>query len=315
PNAQASAAYYNGGPGLTDNSTGGFAWPSAEGNPNLTPEKADTWTAGFVLSSPFDSAALRRLRLSVDYYNIKVEDAIGQQSVGIVMRTCFDPSLNPLVSTDPAAAAQTAACRAITRNSTTGGLDNVNLTYVNNGRFQLSGIDAQLDWGADVGPGTLGLNVQFSYLLSFKAAELPTDATVEYAGTQGPTSSGLNGGNYRYRVFTNLNYTVGDFMLGLQWQHLPSIEDASEPLFPNGTPTVGAPTYDIFHLNGSYGLSDNMTLRFGVENLFNRAPPLTGYNPTNTNPAGTGNLPGGNLGTGFYDDNGRRFYVGANVKF
>src|SRR5690606_24024055 len=54
--------------------------------------------------------------------------------------------------------------------------------------------------------------------------------------------------------------------------------------------------------------------RFGVDNLFNKAPPLTGYNPANTDPLGTGSLIGGNLGTGFYDDNGRRFYLGANIR-
>src|SRR5690606_11956521 len=111
-----------------------------------------------------------------------------------------------------------------------------------------------------------GVNVQFSYLISFKAAELPTDAMVEYAGTQGPTSSGLNGGNYDYRVFTNVNYTVDGVMLGLQWQHLPSIEDATEALFP--TTTLGAPSYNIFHLNGSYAATDDVTIRFGVDNLF-----------------------------------------------
>ena len=313
PNAQASAAYYNGGAGVTDNSTFGFAWPSAIGNPNLTPEKADTWTAGMVLRSPFDSPVLSSLRLTVDYYNIGVQDAIGQQSVGIVLRSCFDPALNPLVATDPAAAAQTAACRAITRNAVTGGLDNVNLTYVNNGRFRVQGIDAQLDWGTDVGPGRLNANVQASYLLSFKAAELPVDPLVEYAGTQGPTSSGLNGGNYRYRVFSNLSYSLDRLMVGLQWQHLPSIEDATEALFP--TDTVGAPSYNLFNLYGSYSLTDDVKLRFGVDNLLNKAPPLTGFNPANTNPLATGNLIGGNLGTGFYDDNGRRFYLGANIRF
>lgn len=313
PNQQASDAYYVGGPGQTDDSTFGFAWPSAVGNPNLTPEKADTWTAGMVLRSPFASPALSSLRLAVDYYNIGVKDAIGQQTVGIVMRSCFDPTLNPLVGTDPAAAAQTAACQAITRNAVHGGLDNVNLTYVNSGRFRVQGIDAQLDWGTDIGPGRLAANVQFSYLLSFKAAELPADPLVEYAGTQGPTSSGLNGGNYDYRVFTNVSYSIDRFMLGLQWQHLPSIEDATEATFE--TPTRGAPSYNIFHLFGSYSLTDDVNLRFGVDNLFNKAPPLTGYNPANTDPLGTGNLIGGNLGTGFYDDNGRRFYLGANIRF
>ncbi len=313
PNSVAENAYYNGGPGQTDVSTGGFAWPSAIGNPNLTPEKADTWTAGVVLSSPFDTPMLSRLRLSVDYYNISVKDAIGQQSVGIVLRSCFDPALNPLVGTDAVAAANSAACQAITRNAVTGGLDNINLTYVNNARFRVQGIDANLDWNFPVGPGRVGINSQFTYLLSFKAAELPVDPMLEFAGTQGPVAAGLNGGNYRYRVFTTLNYNIDAFTIGLQWQHLPSIEDATEAQF--ATPTLGAPSYDLFNLFSSYAVTDNVRLSFGVDNLFNRAPPLTGINPANTNPLGTGNVPGGNIGTGFYDDNGRRYYVGANFKF
>lgn len=313
PNSVAENAYYNGGPGQTDNSTGGFAWPSAIGNANLTPEKADTWTAGAVISSPFDTPLLSRLRLSVDYYNISVKDAIGQQSVGIVLRSCFDPNLNPLVATDAVAAANSAACRAVTRNAVTGGLDNINLTYVNNARFRVEGIDANLDWSIPVASGNLNLSSQFTYLLSFKAAELPVDPLVEYAGTQGPVAAGLNGNNYRWRLFSNASYSIDGLTVGIQWQHLPSIEDATEALFP--TPTLGVRSYDLFNLFSSYALTDNVGLRFGVDNLFNRAPPLSGINPANTNPAGTGNVPGGNIPTGFYDDNGRRYYVGANFKF
>ncbi len=314
PNQVASDAYYSGA-GNSDTSTFGFAWPSAEGNPNLTPEKADTWTAGFVLSSPFDTPLLSRLRLTVDYYNISVKDAIGQQSVGIVLRSCLDPSLNPLVLTDATAAAQTAACRAITRNTITGGLDNVNLSYANNGRFKVEGIDSQLDWSAPVGPGTLGINAQFSYMLHFMSSELPSDPTVDYVGTTGPTANGVNGNNYRWRLFTSVNYNIGNFMLGLQWQHLPSIEDSTEATCQCSTDTVAAPAYDIFHLNGRYSITRDVALRFGVDNLFNKAPPLTNYNPANTSPATTGQLRGGGVGGLMYDDIGRRFYIGANIKF
>jgi len=58
-----------------------------------------------------------------------------------------------------------------------------------------------------------------------------------------------------------------------------------------------------------------VTLRAGVDNLFNRAPPLTGVNTANTNPAANGLLPGGSYNAQYYDILGRRFYVGANMKF
>jgi iron complex outermembrane receptor protein len=304
--------------GAQPTGTFGFAFPTTVGNPNLTPEKADTWTAGIVLRSPFTSPILSRLRLSVDWFDIKVDDAIGVQSVAVALRQCLDPGLNPLVTTDPVAAAASQFCLNVPRNTQNGGLGNVQVTYVNNGRFEVQGVDAQLDWGTDIGPGTVNLNVLFNYLIDMKSAELPTDPLIDYVGTFGTLQNGLQAGAYEYRAFTTLNYSVGPARIGLQWQHFPSVEDTSEAQFgPNAT--TGAPSYNLFALNGGYALTDNVNLRFGVENLFDKAPPLTGINTANTDPMGTGNLPGGTLGNGLsggvYDLQGRRFYLGANLKF
>jgi outer membrane receptor protein involved in Fe transport len=306
--------YAPGNAGNTDNSTFGFAFPTTIGNPNLTPETAKTWTAGAVIRSPFTSPFLSRLRLSVDWFNIQVDDAIGVNSVGVAQRQCFDPVYNPAVATDPATAAQSLFCRNITRNAENGGLGNVFLTYSNSGRFEVEGVDFNFDWGMDVGPGTLNVNSLVSWLRKLELAELPTDEMVDYTGTFGTTLLGLNAGAYDYRALTTVNYVLGPARVGIQWQHLPSVEDSAEATLGD-TPTTGAPSYNIFHLNGGYALTDNVDLRFGVENLFNKAPPYTGVNVSNTDPATTGQLPGGSFNSQFYDTNGRRFYVGANVKF
>jgi outer membrane receptor protein involved in Fe transport len=108
---------------------------------------------------------------------------------------------------------------------------------------------------------------------------------------------------------------VGPASFGIEWQHLPSVEDSSEVLFPDGTPTTGAPAYDLFGLNASYDVTDNVTFRAGVDNLFDKSPPLTGINTANTTPDANGLLPGGSYNATYYDTLGRRFYVGANMKF
>ncbi|MGC1269020.1 MAG: hypothetical protein WA842_00310 [Croceibacterium sp.] len=56
-----------------------------------------------------------------------------------------------------------------------------------------------------------------------------------------------------------------------------------------------------------------MGLRFGVDNLFNKAPPIGNVNTTAN--LSLGQLPGGAFNSSFYDTNGRRFYLGANIKF
>ena len=311
-NVNAKTQYYN---NPQSNSTFGFAFPTLLGNPNLRPETADTWTAGVVLSSPFASSFLSRARLTVDYYNIKVSHAIGPQSIAIALQQCFDVNLNPLVATDPVAAANNPFCQHVPRNADQGVLGNVTTTYVNNGRFMTDGIDAQFDWGVDVGPGTFSTNVVVNYLLHFKSSGLPTNPMVDYAGTFGTVDNGLNGAAYRWKLLANFGYKVGPASVGLQWQHLPSVEDSSEPSTPGGTPTTGAPSYDVFALDASYDVTDNFTIRAGVENLLDKSPPLTGINTANTTPTVNGLLPGGNFNSTYYDTLGRRFYVGANMKF
>jgi outer membrane receptor protein involved in Fe transport len=80
----------------------------------------------------------------------------------------------------------------------------------------------------------------------------------------------------------------------------------------------GAGSYDLIGLSGSYAVMKDTVVRLGVENLFDKAPPLLNRN---TDP----NLPGFLLRGGtfggtdssnpaLYDFIGRRFYLGATMK-
>jgi iron complex outermembrane receptor protein len=307
---------------------GGFAFPTLVGNAALRPETADTWTAGMVIQSPMTGGPLSRLRLSVDWFNVKIKDAIGF-SPGATIQQCFDPFFNPLVTgaagsaSQAQAAAAAAACDGVAYQpgpfaGSAPGIGNIVMTYTNSALIDVSGIDAQIDWATDIGPGTLTANVVASYLLHYKVAELASNPLVDYSGTQGTTAGGLNSGNsYEYRIFGTLGYNVGPARIALQWQHLPAVEDAAEAV-QGATPITGAPSYNVFALQGNYQLTDDIGLRFGVDNLFDKAPPRTGINTANTSPATNGQLPGGGIGGvggGLYDTLGRRFYLGGNIRF
>jgi outer membrane receptor protein involved in Fe transport len=325
---------------------GGFSFPTIFGNPDLEPEVADTWTVGVVFNSPFTDPLLSRLRLSLDWFNIKLKNAIGVSPAASIQR-CLDPFYNPAVagaadgttytpavpgpfpgappavpgsvtlSPQAVTAALSDACAgsvtAITYDPAPAlGLGRVTATYTNEGVADLEGIDAQLDWSGDVGPGTVSLNVVASYYLHYKVKELENNPLVDYTGTFGTSSLGLQLGAFEYRVLTNLGYRWGPWSLGLQWQHLPSVEDSGEAQAP--TPNVGNPnSYNVFQLNGSWQATEDIGIRFGIDNLFNKAPPLTNYNPEADNAAGQ--LPGGSFNANFYDTLGRRFYLAANLRF
>jgi iron complex outermembrane recepter protein len=309
----AANLYYSG----TQSTAGfGFAFPTLVGNPNLIPETADTWTAGLVIQSPVSGGPLSRLRMSVDFYDITIKDAIGAQTIGAVQQQCFDPLFNPLVLTDPVAAANTQFCQLLPRNPT-GQLGNVQITYANAGRVHLRGIDAQLDWAMDIGPGTLTVNSVLNYQMDFESSSLfPQLPLVDYVGTTGAGENGLNANPFEYRVLTSVGYGVGPFRAAIQWQYWPGLEDGGEATAP--TPlTAPYPDYHLFNFNSSYQVTEDIGIRFGVDNLFNKAPPLGTHNPTVTaaTAAATGQLQGGGFLTGVHDTNGRRYYLGANLRF
>src|SRR5690606_27293947 len=258
---------------------GGFAWTNATGNPNLSPEKADTWTAGMVLQSPFTAPALNRLRLAVDWWSIKVTDAIGLQSAGIALQQCLDPFYNSSVSGAAGNAAQATAaandpfCAGIRYDPTPIlGAANFDVTYVNAGQIDISGIDAQLDWGMDVGPGTLTLNALVNYYLHYRSSELASNPMIDYVGTLGTAQNGLNPGAFEYRILATLGYGIGPARVSLQWQHLPSVEQESSAVAP--TPFTGYPAYNLFNLHATYDLTPDIGLRFGVDNVLNKRPPI-----------------------------------------
>jgi len=295
---------------LSTSTAPGFAFPYFVGNPNLKAEDAKTLTVGAVISSPVTSGALRRLRLSLDYYNISVMNAIGLQSGQTLQQLCLDKSFNPTF--DP----NTFFCNNFQRG-TGGGIGAVQLAYTNTGAFKTAGLDAQVDWNVDMKeaglgvPGSFGINSVFNYLFTLKSSPfysgIPTASQTpfrEYAGTLLAPDSGLSAnGQYRWKVFTTFSYSIDILRVGFQWQHLPAIA--------SGTTNTGLPAYDLFGLNGAVRVTRDVSLRLGVDNLFDKAPPFGNANP---NPVYPG-LAGGAISANNYDIVGRRFYAGVNVKF
>jgi iron complex outermembrane receptor protein len=288
-----------------------FAFPSVRGNSNLNPETAKTYTIGTVMSSPFDNIT-RNMRVSLDYYNIKVADAIGPQSVDVAQRQCFDPAFNPTYDVN------SPYCLVINRVANDGALGNILLTYLNNGAFETSGVDATVDWTFDLGPGRFSLNSVVSYLISLKSKELPNDPLVEYAGSLGPQQNQLNAGAFDWKMFNSFGYTLGQWTAQLQWEHMPSIKSASYPT-NHATTLAGTGSYDLFGLSGAFAVTQTALVRFGVDNLFDKAPPLIERNVDPNLPGFL--LPGGNFGGAssatppLYDFIGRRYFVSAQLQF
>lgn len=271
-----------------------FFFPFVSGNPELDEETADTITLGVVADITED------LTVSVDYWNIKIEDMISTEDPDGVYRECLSPVTNP--SFDPSLP----ACQQISRNPATGGEGNTTLLYTNEGAVDFAGYDIALNWGRELAGGLLSLNTQLTIADRMETRVNPSLPYNDWKGTSGPSDIiGLNGYAYDWRSFVTASYTRDFWTITLRWRHLPSISSQGKGQ-PGNTDRDTNP-YDIFNLSGRYSLNDNFNFRFGIDNLLDTQPEIAFANDTNT-ATGTTN-------TNFYDILGRRYFVGLNMSF
>jgi iron complex outermembrane receptor protein len=341
---------------------GGFIWVLQEGNPDLEPETADTWTAGFVMSSPFANAWLSGITLAFDWYNIEIEDAIMMYSIDYANYRCFGED----TGLSPAEQAASPACQLIPRDQHNGAAMTAVLSYDNQATIDTRGFDIMLNWfanirslGIDV-PGSLNFNVNATILDSYETKLSPAvyDVPVEWKGTLGPTLPGTQPGAYDYRLFTTLTYVLDNWSTSLRWRHLPEVwtsgHASQEAIIRNNAAvTAGGPgilldytpsteiktdSYNVFDLSATWDINETFSLRGGITNLFDTAPPdvgsSAGYPPgtdlgtpgTNiggpcdgapgcSNPQGHSLYSRGMFRAGYYDTLGRRFFLGLKARF
>jgi outer membrane receptor protein involved in Fe transport len=267
------------------------------GNPNVGPETAKTWTLGTVVREPF---GWQNLVVTLDGYQIKMKDTISRLSSVTVYNNCF----NSNGSSNPAYDVNNAYCKLILRNPVTGDREQVYAVFANLGTLETSGIDFTVSYNHDLGPGNAYVNSSLSWLNKYEYQPEAAAPVSKAAGTLD------RGGLYDYRLVTSVGYRMGGLNVGLGWRFLPSVEDAAKTLTPTTT-VKGVGSYSVFNLNASYDFK-HVTLRAGIDNLLDRAPPIVGANP---GAPGGGDTNSDQTNAGFYDVLGRRFYVGLKASF
>lgn len=287
------------------------------GNPNLREETSDTFTAGVVLQPSF----IPRLNITVDYFNIKVEDAISTFAGGLnnALQLCYTVALdmsNPICSVFQGA-----------RNPATGGLGegagglNPDILSANIATLKTSGIDVAVDYSMPfdfsiTGNGSSRVNFSFfgTYLDKFRStavAAIPErEEIAEGSVASLPTLNPMP----RWRHNTRLTFSDGPVNLSLRWRYFGPVQDRrlentfvgldrvpqDAALFPNAR--LGSVNY--FDLTTAVQANENLQITLGVNNLFNQKPEVLGslQEQANTFP-------------GVYDVLGRDFFVGARMTF
>lgn len=267
---------------------------STGGNVNLDPETADTITFGFVWKPDIGS---NDLSITVDYWEISIDDVIKTIDGPAVLQRCFNSTFNPTLDPD------NAFCQLISRGSATGTVTEVSTDFLNLASLETSGIDVQVNHSIEIGPGQLQTNVSVGWLNNYEEQSLPNDPFLDYAGSIGGPANRVadNDVHPEWKLSVTPTFAFGPASFAVRWRYLSSMEARQVVLNPSAT-TPGVPSVSYFDLFGTYEFSDRMMLRASVTNIFDEDPPEV-----------SGQIGQTRIGT--YDVLGPTFTIGFQASF
>ena len=249
------------------------------GNPSLRPETAKTFTAGLVIQPQM----VRNLTFTVDYFNIRVDDAIGVTGTPNILNGCYAGGVDEY-------------CGLVVRNNA-GRIAYVNDFYANIGTIRTGGIDFAIRYmlPTDVGRFAFGFDGSWLafYNITLKLKSGP--AKIEGKGTY---DAGSYGALPQFKATAGLDWSLGGFLAGLTGRYVSSFNECSNPFDPTtaaggiceiitvdpvkGTQVDPNPlrqrvkSFYQLDVHAGYTLTSTIgktTLYAGILNLIDKAPP------------------------------------------
>ena len=260
------------------------------GNTELDPEESDAVSYGIVFTPTF----VNGLQVSIDYYDIDVQDAItfiDPQTT--LQQLCIEQNIN---------------CDQVHRGTgdtlwlgTSTATNGINALSQNIGFFRVKGYDMEATYTVEIGRGgSLQFSDRLGIVDSWEQEEYPGAGIVKCEGTYGgscnlPTVETRNN-------FSTTWITPWDVTLNLTWRFLDSVE----PIEPDPQ-LVSIPSQDYFDLAGTWNIADFVSLHFGISNLLDEEPPIVSNGVTAR--------VNGNVYSGVYDHLGMYWFMGAKLQF
>lgn len=228
------------------------------GNANLTPEISHTLTLGGSYSPSFAPG----LRLSVDYYDIDIDNVITTVTANDLLKQCFAAAPN-----DP-------TCSGIIVRETNGTIGSITNGFRNLANYRTQGLDIEASYRLPLGDGTLSFRALANHVFNLKI--------------NGADVAGFVGGDTafstpKWRGTATIAYDSDGFGANLRLRYVDGGLD--RPLsVVNNVPVeivnnkVGSRTYVDLGVQFKAG---PFTLFGNVNNLFDRNPPITPYTSPN----------------------------------
>jgi iron complex outermembrane receptor protein len=254
------------------------------GNAALQPEKSKQWYAGLVWEPN------NQMSVGVDYFKIYIRNLITAISDSTIFSDFarYAPTQVVRGPVDPHFPNLPGPILFVLENT------------VNVGKQSTSGVDVDLTYrfpSTSVGRVTAKYNA--TYTLSWKQQTFDSTDYPDFVG-QGGSLTGFQA-IPRYRHYATIDWNSGPWGATLAQNFQDSYKEAD---FVTGGERRVAP-YEIYDIQGRWSGMKNLTLKLGIRNLLDRAPPLS--NQENTFQAG--------YDPSYGDPRGRMYYGTITVSF
>lgn len=273
------------------------------GNTALDPETGDTFTAGVVLQPSWAEG----LSVSLDYYRIEIDNAIGDTTFTAALDLCAQ-------SNDP----NSQFCSSLVRGPS-GDISEYTNPQFNLATLGAEGIDLALNYRFDLWEGLalpgsdayMTVQVLLNYAMDNTIQATPTDNDLDCAGFYGGACAFVGPGVLvpEYRSSTRLTYYSGPLSLALNWRWIGDIESHLDitceevPGFCYESELENLGDHNYLELSGRFEFGEHGEVFAGVSNVLEEEPPLMGLGATQSNTAPQ-----------LFDVYGRRFFLGLRYR-
>lgn len=213
------------------------------GNEDLQPEESTSFTAGIVWTPAF----AEDLSITLDYFNIEVEDAITSADTQQILDDCYRDG-------------NAAACTLV-RRSDSGQIEYLEGSRMNIGEINTSGIDIDVVQNFHYDAGKLALRAQATHLLEYEEYNSQTDQTtdrVDYIGTSSEAYT-------KWRGLASATWYADNWDFGADVQYIGD----------GHSPYLDVPSHTYLNLKAGWDVNEAMRLSAGIDNVTDREPSTT----------------------------------------
>ena len=245
------------------------------GNTALVPETSENWTAGFVYSPAFAESAnwTTGLTMSLDYYNLVIDDAIQGRSPGEVITACVD-TLDPFF------------CDNVPRG-VAGGVGLVSNQLGNIGGIDANGLDLMLTYASpEWGFGQIIATINATYLSEYTERTLNPDGSESSKSLEGthPDETFFRAFP-EWRAVTSFDWFLNSWNGNLRFRYIDEMTGGDDAKIDSVTYT------DISVGYTPQFMDDSFTVTLGANNVFDEDPPVGAFGIINMSPVAH-DLPG-----------------------